>query len=72
MNNLPDDKNRRVLIIDDTAPSTMIFEDSVPAASTVVALEAEESGGVQASAEAVQHTRFELDSAYQDRRACCW
>ena len=66
MNNLPDDKNRRVLVIDDNRSIHDDFRKILsPAASTVVALEAEEAAVFRRPADAVQHTRFELDSAYQ-------
>src|ERR1700728_2434552 len=66
MNNMPDDKNRRVLIIDDNHSIHDDFRKILsPATATETALEAAEAEVYERPADAVQHTQFEVDSAYQ-------
>ena len=66
MNNLPDDKNRRVLVIDDNRSIHDDFRKILsPATATGASLEAEEAAVFGRPAGAVGPVSFELDSAYQ-------
>jgi signal transduction histidine kinase len=66
MNNLPDDKNRRVLIIDDNRAIHDDFRKILsPANATSAALDATEAAVFGHPAEAALQTAFEVDSAYQ-------
>jgi signal transduction histidine kinase/AmiR/NasT family two-component response regulator len=67
MNNLPDDKNRRVLVIDDNRSIHDDFRKILsPAASTTAALEAEEEAVFGKDDKyRVGQAPFEIDSAYQ-------
>jgi two-component system sensor histidine kinase/response regulator len=66
MNNSPDDKNRRVLVIDDNRSIHDDFRKILsPATTTAAALEAAEGAVFGPPAEAVGHALFEVDSAYQ-------
>jgi signal transduction histidine kinase len=66
MNNMPDDKNRRVLVIDDNRSIHDDFRKILSSASaTGAALEAEEAAVFGRPADAVRRPSFELDSAYQ-------
>src|ERR1700728_1954771 len=62
MNNMPDDKNRRVLIIDDKHSIHDDFRKILsPATATETALEAAEAAVYGRPADAVQHAQFEVD-----------
>jgi len=66
MNNIPDGKNRRVLIVDDNRSIHDDFRKILsPAGATLAALDATESAVFGDLADAVQQTHFELESAYQ-------
>ena len=73
MNNMPADKNRRVLVIDDNrAIHDDIRKILSPATAPAAALDATEKAMFGAPGETVQETQFKVDPAYQDRRECCW
>jgi two-component system sensor histidine kinase/response regulator len=66
MNNLPAEKNRRVLVIDDNRAIHDDFRKILsPATSAAAALDASEAALFGHSTHAVQQTQFEVDSAYQ-------
>lgn len=66
MNNMPADKNQRVLVIDDNRAIHDDFRKILsPATATAAALDATEAAVFGSPTDAVQQTRFELDSAYQ-------
>jgi PAS domain S-box-containing protein len=66
MNNTPEDKNRRVLIIDDNRSIHDDFRKILsPATTTAAALDATETAVFGEPADAVQQTSFEVDSADQ-------
>jgi two-component system sensor histidine kinase/response regulator len=66
MNNMHDDKNRRVLVIDDNQSIHDDFRKILsPVDATDAALEAAEAAAYGRPAAAVQHAQFEVDSAYQ-------
>lgn len=66
MNQLPDDKNRRVLVIDDNQSIRDGFRWILsPATGTAAAVEAGGEPVFEPSADALDHARFEVDSAYQ-------
>jgi len=66
MNNLLDDKNRRVLVIDDNRSIHDDFRKILaPAEATAAALAAEEAAVFGPSAKACARAPFEVDAAYQ-------
>ncbi len=66
MRNMPDDKNRRVLVIDDNREIHDDFRKILsPAAARASALDAVEKAVLGAPVEMVQETQFEVDPAYQ-------
>jgi len=66
MNNLPADKNRRVLVIDDNQAIHDDFRKILsPANAAAAAFDATETALFGQPTDAVQQTRFEIDSAYQ-------
>ena len=66
MNNLPVDKNRRVLVIDDNRAIHDDFRKILsPVTATAAGLDATERAVFGEGMEAVQPTQFEVDSAYQ-------
>ncbi len=66
MNNLPTEKNRRVLVIDDNRAIHEDFRKILcPSNATVMALDAAEAALFGGSTDPVEDTRFEVDSAYQ-------
>ena len=66
MNNMPADKNRRVLIIDDNRAIHDDFRKILsPAPATAAALDATETAMFGPPTETVQETQFEVDPAYQ-------
>jgi two-component system, cell cycle sensor histidine kinase and response regulator CckA len=66
MNNVPDDKNRRVLVIDDNRAIHDDFRKILsPATATAAALDATETALFGRPAPTVMQTQFEVDSAYQ-------
>src|SRR5579862_9278090 len=68
MSNMPDEKNRRVLIIDDNRSIHDDFRKILsPVASATEALDATETAVFGHSTDTVQQTQFEVDSAYQGR-----
>jgi signal transduction histidine kinase len=63
---MPDDKNRRVLVIDDNREIHDDFRKILsPAAARASALDAVEKAVLGAPVEMVQETQFEVDPAYQ-------
>jgi signal transduction histidine kinase/DNA-binding NtrC family response regulator len=63
---MPDDKNRRVLVIDDNREIHDDFRKILsPATVTATALDAVETAVLGPPAETVQETQFEVDPAYQ-------
>ena len=63
---MPADKNRRVLVIDDNRAIHDDFRKILcPATATAAALDATEAALFGRAADAVEQTRFEVDSAYQ-------
>jgi two-component system cell cycle sensor histidine kinase/response regulator CckA len=70
MSSMPPDNNRRVLVIDDNRAIHDDFRKILsPATAMAVALDATETAVFGRSTEAVQHTKFEVDSAYQGQEA---
>jgi PAS domain S-box-containing protein len=66
VNNLPVDKNRRVLVIDDNRAIHDDFRKILsPVTATAAGLDATERAVFGEGMEAVQPTQFEVDSAYQ-------
>jgi PAS domain S-box-containing protein len=66
MNNMPADKNRRVLVIDDNRAIHDDFRKILsPATVTAAALDAVKTAVLGPSAETVPETQFEVDAAYQ-------
>jgi PAS domain S-box-containing protein len=66
VNNMPAEKNRRVLVIDDNRAIHDDFRKILsPVNSTTAALEATETALFGRSTDVVQQTPFEVDSAYQ-------
>ena len=66
MRNMPADKNRRVLVIDDNRAIHDDFRKILsPAPATAAALDAVETAVLGSSTETVQETQFEVDPAYQ-------
>jgi len=67
MNNIPADKNRRVLVIDDNHAIHDDFRKILSPTTTAAAaaLDATETAVFGPLADAVQQTQFEVDSAYQ-------
>jgi PAS domain S-box-containing protein len=66
MNNMPDDKNRRVLVIDDNQSIHDDFRKILcPATATAAALATEEVAVFWGPKDTVQQTQFEVVSAYQ-------
>ena len=66
MRNMPADKNRRVLVIDDNRAIHDDFRKILsPAATVAAALEATETAMFGPPPETVQETQFEVDPAYQ-------
>ncbi|HUD81870.1 MAG TPA: PAS domain S-box protein, partial [Candidatus Saccharimonadales bacterium] len=66
MNDIPDDKNRRVLVIDDNRAIHDDFRKILsPATAATAALDATETAVFGHLANAVQGTQFEIESAYQ-------
>jgi PAS domain S-box-containing protein len=66
MNNLPAEKNRRVLVIDDNRAIHDDFRKILsPAAANAAALDATEAALFGSSTRQIQQTQFEVDSAYQ-------
>jgi PAS domain S-box-containing protein len=66
MNKLPDDKNRRVLVIDDNRAIHDDFRKILsPATAMAAALDATESAVFGPATNSVPHSQFEVDSAYQ-------
>jgi CheY-like chemotaxis protein len=66
MNNLPTDKNRRVLVIDDNHAIHDDFRKILsPATAATAALDATEAAVFGRSTNAVEQAQFEVDSAYQ-------
>jgi PAS domain S-box-containing protein len=66
MNNMPADKNRRVLVIDDNRAIHDDFRKILsPATATASALDAVETAVLGPPAETVPETQFEVDSACQ-------
>ena len=66
MSNVLDDKNRRVLVIDDNRAIHDDFRKILsPATATAAALDVTETALFGRSTDAIQQTSFEVDSAYQ-------
>ena len=66
MNNIPDDKNRHVLVIDDNRAIHDDFRKILsPANTTAAALDAAELALFGRPADAIPQIQFEVDSAYQ-------
>ena len=66
MRNMPADKNRRVLVIDDNREIHDDFRKILsPATAPAAALDAVETAVLGTPAETVPETQFEVDSAYQ-------
>ena len=64
MNNMPADKNRRVLVIDDNRAIHGDFR-KILSPATAAALDATEEAVFGPPTEAIQQARFDVDSAYQ-------
>ena len=70
MNDLPADKNRRVLVVDDNRSIHDDFRKILsPANATETALDATERTRFALPTEAIPQTQFEVDSAYQGQEA---